>query len=77
MAYLAEINANGATVPQAMREYRNAVGGETSYEANGDTWFAMRIDKGGMAYYRKLFVDEADIRWFDVTYLKAEVYNKI
>ncbi len=44
-----------------------AVGGTVSYEASGDDWFAMSIEKDGTAYYQKCFVDEY-IRYFEVVF---------
>lgn len=77
MKLLAEYNTNGTTVEWAMNEYQSYIGGEAAYKANGDTWFAMSIEKDGMVYYRKLFVDDINIRCFDFICPKDElnIYN--
>jgi len=75
MSVLASYNSSGITVQQAMREFTDSVGGgKVSYEAHGDTWFAMSIDKGEYVYYRKAFVENADIYCFDFSCPLDELY---
>ncbi len=50
-------NTSNMTVEQAMNEYISEIDGTVTYSASGDTWFAVSIEKDGIAYYMKGFVD--------------------
>lgn len=57
MKIIADNNRSNMTVEQAMNEYISEVGGTVTYSAKGDTWFAVSMEKDGIAYYMKGFVD--------------------
>jgi len=53
----AYINSANRT-PKELLDARIAeLGGEVTYSASGDTWFAVSIRKNGVSYYTKCFVD--------------------
>lgn len=66
-----EINAYSNTynmsVQEAMNSYISLIDGTVKYSANGDTWFALSIQKDGVDYYIKCFVDHY-IRYFTFSF---------
>ncbi len=57
MEIRAKNNTYNMTVQQALNEYIDEIGGTVTYSAKGDEWFAVSIEKDGIAYYMKGFVD--------------------
>lgn len=49
-----------------MQQYIIDAGGKVDYKANGDTWYVVSNDVGGVSYYRKCFVDKDLIYWFEL-----------
>jgi len=50
-------NDTGRSLSSVMNEYINGIGGDVTYSANGETWFALSITSNGNSYYIKGFVD--------------------
>lgn len=57
MDITAYINAESRTPKELMNEHIEALGGEVTYSASGETWFAVSVRKNGVSYYTKAFVD--------------------
>ena len=74
----AEYNIYGLTVEESMNDYINNGGGYVKYSASGKGWYAVSYELNGMIYYRKCFVQDEDIRWFDFSYPaeQDELYDK-
>ena len=60
-------NSYNMSVQEAMNSYISLIGGTVKYSANGDTWFALSIQKDGVDYYIKCFVDHY-IRYFTFSF---------
>ena len=45
----------------------DSLGGSAEYETSGNDWFAIRVQKNGIVYYQKCYVDEY-IRYFEMVY---------
>lgn len=77
MNIYAESNVYDLNVEQVMNQYIYEVGGTVTYSASGDTWFAVSMEKDGVTYYMKGFVDHY-IREFTFNYPSeyVEVYDK-
>ncbi|MBO5007933.1 MAG: zinc ribbon domain-containing protein [Clostridia bacterium] len=58
-------NLLGLTASEVKANTQANVDGTVTYEAIGDDWYAMSIEKDGVSYYQKCFVDEY-IRYFEV-----------
>ena len=58
MEIVSYINTENKTAKEALNERIAALGGEVSYSASGETWFAVAIRKNGNSYYTKGFVDK-------------------
>lgn len=61
-------NNSTLSAKAVMQQYINSMGGNIEYQANGDTWYATSITVGDMWYYRKCFVHNDYISWFDFNY---------
>lgn len=66
-------NFDGLSVDEVMEFAIKSFGGEVSYKASGDTWFALSMKKNDVYCYRKCFVDGNYIRYFDFRCSKAEL----
>lgn len=64
----AKYNTAEQTTTEVMQEYLDEMYGTISYQDNGETWFAAKIDDGYWTYYRKCFVRDGKIYWFDLNY---------
>ena len=75
MELIAYYNTKNKTPRDIMNERIEAVGGEVTYSASGETWFAVAMRKNGISYYTKGFVDHY-IREFTFDFpTEYEVYK--
>ena len=58
MEIIASNNTDNKSVSDVMNDYITSVGGEVTYSASGESWFAISIRKDDIAYYIKGFVDD-------------------
>lgn len=68
MSICAIQNNSTLSAKAVMQQYINSMGGNIEYQANGDTWYATSITVGDKWYYRKCFVHNDYISWFDFNY---------
>ena len=57
MKIIAFNNSSNKSVADVMNNYIASIGGEVTYSASGESWFAVSIRKDNVAYYIKGFVD--------------------
>ncbi len=55
MTIRASVNTNSVSTEESLNDFINAYGGNVSYEASGDTWYAISVTSEGRLFYRKLF----------------------
>ncbi len=63
------------TVDNVMKNTMDNIDGTLTFKNNGADWFAMIIEKNGVVYYQKCFVNSDYIRYFEFVY--PEEYSSI
>ncbi len=77
MTITADVNFEALSTEQVMYRYIAEIGGKVSYSATGDEWFALSMEKDGISYYRKCYVDHY-IRAFSFSFPDEylDIYDK-
>lgn len=65
MRICASKNTDGTSVSSALEEFHSVFGGTVTYQATGDTWYAVSIKNGDRCLYRKCFVKNGKVSCMD------------
>lgn len=68
MRICAEKNTAGLTIQQSLSVFKSKYGGIVEYSSSGESYYAVRINVGGMCHYKYLRLKNNTLYWFEFTY---------
>lgn len=66
-------NPGNVTVENGLSDYKKVYPGTVTYEAKGDTWYAISVDSGDIVYYRKFFLANGNIYCMDFSFNEKDL----
>lgn len=66
-------NPGNVTVQTGLSDYKKTYPGTVTYEAKGDTWYAISVDNGDILYYRKFFLANGNIYCMDFSFNEKDL----
>lgn len=68
MRICAEKNTADLTIQQSLSVFKSKHGGIVEYTSSGESYYAVRINVGGVCYYKYLRLKNNTFYWFEFTY---------
>lgn len=68
MRICAEKNTADLTIQQSLSVFKSKHGGIVEYTSSGESYYAVRINAGGVCYYKYLRLKNNTFYWFEFTY---------
>jgi|GEM_PF-4738863 len=65
MTIRAAICPAGFDIDDALNDFYSTYDGEISYEASGNTWYAISVENNGRSHYRKFFMENGNMYCMD------------